>query len=170
MKEFPDNYTCLPSESLRNLIFMKDKYLLPSFMVSHSGPVIEPPFKTKSKVDTEVLQAINPEVLEDSYIYVHCYFNNTWKDMLIRIWNTTYLVDHDSSGKSKLIHAENISYAPMWTLIPDGVTYTFLLVFSTLPKSCKKFDLIEELGQPGGFYIRNIKRNMQDVYHVNIME
>lgn len=130
--------------------------------------VIEPPAKIKPHIDTEVLTAIAPSTLDDSFVYVHCYYNNPYQDMLIRIWKTTFLVDKGTGAKSKLLHAENISFAPMWTHIPDGATYSFLLVFESLPKSCKMFDLVEEIPQPGGFEVRSIGRNETDVYHIDI--
>lgn len=126
------------------------------------------PVKTKPEVDDKVLASIEPAVMEDSYVYVHCNFDNPWKDALIRIWKTTFLVDRVSGSKSQLIHAENISIAPLWTIIPDKKVYTFILIFSALPKSCKLFDLIEEISQPGGFFVKNIPRNGSDVYHVTM--
>ena len=90
--------------------------------------------------------------------------------MLIRIWRTTFLIDAASSARSQLVHAENITLAPMWTLIPGNQEYTFLLIFSGLPKSCRQFDLVEEIAQPGGFHIKNIQRNETDVYHVDLKE
>lgn len=128
----------------------------------------DPPVIAKPEVDMETLSLIDPQTLEDSCIYVHCHFQNRWRDMLIRIWRTTYLIDGSSSTRSQLLHAENITYAPTWTLIPDGMNYTFLLIFSTLPKSCSSFDLKEEIAQPGGFFFPNISRNQQDVYHINV--
>jgi hypothetical protein len=130
--------------------------------------VSEPPVKAKPSVDIEALAAIAPLNLEDSFVYVHCYYKSSSQDMLIRIWNTTYLIDKASGSKSKLIHAENISFAPVWTQIPDGVNYSFLLIFEGLPKSCTLFDLVEEISQPGGFEVRSIPRNERDVYHINI--
>ncbi|MEO5979909.1 MAG: hypothetical protein ABIS36_17530 [Chryseolinea sp.] len=134
------------------------------------GKVItkEAPTKVKPLVDSQVMAAVSPEMLTDSYIYVHCYFQNEWRDALVRIWKTTFLVDRHSGSKSQLIHAENISVAPLWTLIADNSTYNFLLVFSSLPKTCKQFDLVEEIPQPGGFHITNIQRNHLDVYHVEL--
>ena len=88
--------------------------------------------------------------------------------MLIRIWKTTYLVDHSSGTRSKLLHAENITMAPVWTQIPNGALYSFLLVFSGLPKACKQFDLVEEISEPGGFFIKDIGRNDTDVYHIDV--
>lgn len=133
-----------------------------------AGPVTAPP-KVKPSVDVETLTSIDPQTLEDSYVYVHCYFKNAYKDMLIRIWRTTFLIDKGSSHRSALVHAENISFAPVWTQIPDNKTYTFLLIFSGLPKSCLSFDLVEDIPQPGGFFIQDIQRNQTDVYHIDIV-
>jgi hypothetical protein len=88
--------------------------------------------------------------------------------MLIRIWKTTFLVDKTAGAKSQLLHAENISIAPQWMAIPEAASYSFLLIFSALSKSCKQFDLIEEISQPGGFYVKGIQRNESDVYHIDL--
>jgi hypothetical protein len=120
----------------------------------------------KINLDTSTL--IDPETLEDSYVYVHCHFKNRWLNMLMRIWKTTFLIDQHSPSRSKLIHIENISYAPSWTLIPDRADYTFLLIFSSLPKSCTQFNLLEEITQPGGFFVKDIVRTESDVYHIEI--
>ncbi|MGC1240461.1 MAG: hypothetical protein WA874_02685 [Chryseosolibacter sp.] len=122
----------------------------------------------KPEVDVEVRTRIDALTLDDSYVYVHCNFRNKWENMLIRIWKTTFLVDSLSGTKSGLVHAENITYAPVWTRIPDGQQYSFLLIFSGLPKSCKQFDLVEEIPEPGGFFIQNISRNETDVYHIDV--
>src|SRR5688572_30936020 len=118
----------------------------------------------RKQVDVDVLAAVDPAVLEDSYVYVHCVFPIHSPGMLMRIWRTTFLKDLDSSAKSQLIHAENISFAPQWTMIPDSGTFTFLLIFSALPKTCTQFDLVEEIAQPGGFHVKSIQRNKTDVY------
>jgi len=148
----------------------KSKFAKMKSMLPRGSKVIvhEPPVKTRPGVETGVLTSIDPAVLEDSYVYVHCYFDNPGSNTLIRIWKTTFLVDPLSRARSSLVHSENISLAPQWTLIPDGITFSFLLVFSKLPKSCRQFDLKEEIPQPGGFYVRAIQRNDIDVYHINI--
>lgn len=128
----------------------------------------ETPDVVKPKVEAEALTRVDPSTLDDSFVYVHCYFHNKWENMLIRIWRTTFLVDEASHSRSRLIHAENISIAPSWTQIPDGREYSFLLIFSGLSKSCKQFNLIEEISEPGGFYVSDILRNETDVYHINI--
>lgn len=116
----------------------------------------------------EVSTETEVDVLQESHVYVHCYFNNTVKDMLIRIWKTTYLVDRGSGSRSKLVHAENISYAPEWTLVPDKKEFRFLLIFDALPRACASFDLVEDIPQAGGFHVEGILRNKSDVYHINI--
>jgi hypothetical protein len=123
---------------------------------------LDPHESPQVSTETEV------DVLQESHVYVHCYFNNTVKDMLIRIWKTTYLVDRGSGSRSKLIHVENISYAPEWTLVPDKKEFRFLLIFDALPRACVSFDLIEDIPQAGGFHVEGILRNKSDVYHVNI--
>ena len=127
------------------------------------------PAKVKPKIDTEILASIQPTSLEEGCIYVHCRCGMHGEDMLVRIWKTTFLVDHHGSGKAQLLHAENITIAPQWMALPKGTSHNFLLVFPSLPKSCKQFDLIEQIPQPGGFEIRNINRNENDVYHIDIL-
>lgn len=128
----------------------------------------DPPVRTKPELDPDLLVSIDIQLLTDSYVYVHCYFQNEWQDALVRIWKTTFLIDQGSGFKSALMHAENISIAPLWTLIPDNTTHNFLLIFEALPKSCSHFDLIEEIPQPGGFHVKNIQRNQKDVYHITL--
>ena len=133
-----------------------------------AAKVVEPPVKAKPVIDADVLESIAIAGLEDSFVYVHCYFDNPNKDMLIRIWRSTFLIDKGSGVRSKLIHAENISIAPVWTQIPDKTLYSFLLIFEGLPRACQYFDLLEDIPQPGGFEIRNVSRNDSDVYHLDI--
>lgn len=134
-------------------------------VLSHDVP---PSIKKHPEVDIAALSRIEPAVLDDSFVYVHCYFQNKWSNMLIRIWKTTFLIDRRSGLRSKLLHAENISIAPVWTQVPDGARFSFLLIFSGLPKACKRFDLLEEIAQPGGFFIKDISRNDRDVYHIDV--
>ncbi len=128
----------------------------------------EPPVKAKPEVDMEVLATLHPELLEDGHIYVHCHFKAMDDDTLIRIWKSTFLIDCHSPSRASLVHAENITYAPLWTQVPGRSDFSFLLIFTMLPSSCKIFDLVEEIPQPGGFVIKGIARNEKDVYHVNI--
>ena len=89
----------------------------------------EPVPLVKPVVEPDVLLSIDPNVLEDAYVYVHCYFKNDMNEMLIRIWRSTFLIDRTSGSRSELIHAENISLAPQWRMIPGNPTFSFLLIF-----------------------------------------
>jgi hypothetical protein len=133
-----------------------------------AAKVIEAPVKVKPEIDVEILESVATAGLEDSFVYVHCYFDNPYSDMLIRVWRSTFLIDKNSGVRSKLIHAENISIAPAWTQIPGKTLYSFLLIFGGLPRGCQYFDLIEDIPQSGGFEIRNVSRNDSDVYHLDI--
>lgn len=152
----------------KHLISLLKKCKTNTVLVDKTNPTKEAPAKVKPEVDTELLASIMPSTLEEGCIYVHCKCANPGDDLLVRIWRTTYLIDHHSSAKTQLLHAENITIAPQWSLVPKGCTHNFLLIFGSLPKSCTQFDLIEEITQPGGFEIRNISRNESDVYHINI--
>jgi hypothetical protein len=125
-------------------------------------PVVKP------EIGAGVLTSIDPNSLTDAYIYVHCHYENAYDEMFIRVWRSTFLIDRASGSRAQLVHAENISYAPVWTHIPGKKTYTFLLIFSQLPGDCKVFDLIEDIPQAHGFHVSGIARNAQDVYHVTI--
>ena len=135
--------------------------------MSKTGTITEP-VKAKPQVDIDTLVALSPELLDESYVYVHCNFRNRWRGMLVRIWNSTYLIDQTSGSKSRLVHAENITIAPVWTMVPDKRDYSFLLIFEALPQSCKVFELLEDIPQAGGFHVGAILRNPSDVYHVDL--
>jgi hypothetical protein len=107
-------------------------------------------------------------LVEEGYIYIHCHLTPLSEELLIRIWKTTYLFAKEPAARSALLHAENISIAPVWTAIQGKQPYSFLLIFEGLPKTCNAFDLIEQISQPGGFAVSGIPRNEKDVYHVNL--
>lgn len=124
---------------------------------SHSAPAPE--------VVEKVVELPLHEAEEKGIVIVHCRFVG---EGAIRIWRSTFLVDHLNNHKSKLLHVENISMAPQWTLIDSSKEFNFTLYFEGLKKSCKVFDLKEIIPQPGGFYIPSIIRNQEDVYRVQI--
>ena len=113
--------------------------------------------ETKTEVKTEVKTLES----EERQTIVHC---SCGDDYSFRIWPTTFLIEHGSDKRAKLITAFNISFAPQWTL-NDGKGFT--LIFEGLSKSCTTFDLKEMIPEEGGFEILNIKRNKMDVYTVN---
>jgi|SRR5690625_177548 len=105
---------------------------------------------------------------EESQVIILVTLRPRTEKQLLRLWKTIYLFAHDSDHKSRLIYFENISFHPQWTELPANQSFHFTLIFSGLPKSCQKFDLIEVIPQPGGFLKHNIKRNKEDVYHIDI--
>lgn len=127
------------------------------------------PTITKPEICQEILEALLTEVQEEQQVIVHCCYPATYHiGSLIRIWQSTFLVDERLNHRSSLLHHENISLFPDWTPVPPMQDYWFTLVFSGLPKDCKSFDLREEIPEEGGFLVKNIKRNGTDVYRVKL--
>jgi len=120
------------------------------------------------KVNEELLEKAQTASDLEKQVIVHCYFNSPIGDSLIRIWRSTYLRDKESSHKSHILTAHNISFYPTWTAVSGGREAKFTLVFSALPKSCAAFDLFEDIPQGGGFFTGLISRNKSDVYSVEI--
>ncbi|SFN82592.1 hypothetical protein SAMN05421594_4334 [Chryseobacterium oleae] len=125
----------------------------------------------KPIIAKELLESLQTKIEEEKQVIVHCCFPaSPFLGNLIRIWNSTYLLDNQSDHKSKLIHAENITIYPNWTAVPFMQDFWFTLVFSGLPRDCKSFDLKEVIPEEGGFFVESIKRNSLDVYRVKISE
>lgn len=125
--------------------------------------------KIQPKIAEEILESLQTKILEEQQVIVHCCFPAApFFGNLIRIWQTTFLIDEVSGHRSHLLHTDNISVFPFWTEVPPMKDFWFTLVFSGLPKDCKKFDLKEEIPEEGGFWIPNIRRNATDVYRVKI--
>lgn len=110
--------------------------------------------KTEEKTEVKIL------AWEERQTIVHC---TCEEDQAYRVWPTTYLIEHGTEKRAKLITAFNISFAPQWTL-NDGRGFT--LIFEGLSKGCTSFDLKEIIPQDGGFEVKGIQRNHTDVYHV----
>jgi len=123
--------------------------------------------KPKVELDKQLLTELLALTKEEKQVIVHCLFDA--RNMLgakIRIWPSTFLYDVGSAHRSDLVHADNISFCPQWTDIPEGKVAHFSLVFTGLSSACSSFDLIEEIPQEGGFKVTGIKRNDTDVYYV----
>ena len=87
----------------------------------------------------------------------------------VRIWPTTYLVDHENNYRSQLISAWNISLYPEWYPVSEQKKiHRITLVFSALHDHCKKFDLLEDIPERGGFIVKNITRNRLGIYEVQL--
>ncbi len=99
---------------------------------------------------------------EERATIVHC---SIFDISSIRIWPTTFLIQEDGVRK-QLLQAYNIAAYPDWKHIFGE--HLFTLVFEGLDKDCKIFDLLEDIPEPGAFRAKNIKRNNEDVYFVEL--
>ena len=122
--------------------------------------------KTKRKTIVQVKQKEETDV--ESQVVVHCRFTGRFNDDKVRVWKSTFLVARDSEHRSELVSAFNVSMYPEWTILKKGAVLNFTLIFTGLPKSCRSFDFLEIIPQPGGFVKRNIPRNQTDVYRIVI--
>jgi len=123
--------------------------------------------------DTDIQRAFVAQELtlveEEGQVLVHITCLNNF-DMYARIWPSTFLVDQQQNIRARLLQQHNIALAPQWSFVPGNSRYRFTLVFERLPKDCIMFDLLEIIPEPGGFAWRNILRNQQDVYWLNMEE
>ena len=132
-------------------------------------PSIKNPTKATPKIDEELKFDVQHIEDVEQQVIVHCKYAASSDGDMIRIWKSTFLYARDSSHKSALINTQKISIYPNWTFIEGNKAFYFTLIFSGLPSSCKSFDLIENIPEPGGFFIENISRNNVDVYNVDIV-
>ncbi len=124
------------------------------------------PSRPQVEVLAEPETALAVKLEEESQVLVHVHFL-AFPGALIRIWKTTFLIPTIPSGeKVPLVHAENITMAPMWTHLDGYGVFTFTLVFKGLPRDCQVFDLTEEIEESGAFHFPEIARNETDVYHL----
>lgn len=124
--------------------------------------------KPEISISTGLLEKLKEQIHEQGQVVVHFVMRTMYFGMNIRIWPTTYLFDQHSDHRSELVHAENISHYPVWTEVFPGDHY-FTLIFSGLPRSCTRFDLIEQCSnEQGSFKVLNVPRNDSDVYYVQI--
>jgi hypothetical protein len=125
-----------------------------------------PKRKPANLTDPELLVDMLQQTEESGQVTVHVTYPPAEHEILLRIWRSTYLISRTSSHKSRLLHAENISIAPIWTPVKAGVNFNFTLLFEALPKDVFVFDLAELIPQSGGFFYSSIVRNNEDVYRI----
>ncbi len=113
--------------------------------------------KEQEEVETETM------VAEEGQTIVHCICS---VEAAYRIWPSTFLIEHGTGKRAKLITAFNITFFPYWTFKNAGQKFT--LIFEGLSRNCIMLDLKEEIPQDGGFEVKNILRNNSDVYTVHI--
>lgn len=125
-----------------------------------------PKRKPANLTDPELLVDLLQQTEESGQVTVHITYPPAQHEILLRIWRSTYLISRTSSHKSRLLHAENISIAPVWTPVKAGINFNFTLIFEALPKDVFVFDLAEIIPQSGGFFYASIVRNNEDVYRI----
>ena len=125
--------------------------------------------KPKVEIAPDLLDELLSQPQEEGQVILHCISSGgAMYGMYVRIWESTYLFDHNSGHQSELVHFENISKAPEWTYVEQGRALRYSLIFSGLPKGCKSFDLREVISEPNAFEVLDIKRNETDVYFVKL--
>ena len=132
-------------------------------------PEIDSPSKLRPKIDEALKSEIKSNTDNEQQVIIHCKYAASAEGDMIRIWKSTFLYARDSSHKSSLINTQKISIYPNWTFVNGNKVFYFTLIFSGLPRSCKSFDLIENIPEPGGFFVENISRTNLDVYNVEIL-
>ena len=110
-----------------------------------------PPVRTRKRQDHE----------DEGQVTIH--MRTRWGGG-VRIWPSIKLRCRTTGTESKFIHAVGLSPFPTWTRVEPGGAYT--LLFEALPSSCRAFDLIEDIPQPGGLIVEDIARNGKDVYRL----
>jgi hypothetical protein len=128
-----------------------------------SNTFTPPKVKPQIKIDAETLTQL--KVQEEQQVIIHGNVTH-FRNGSIRIWQSTFLIPRGSTEHCKLIHAENIAIYPAWSFLGESGKRNFTLIFEGLPADCTVFDLIEVIPESGGFEVRNITRNEQDVYAV----
>jgi len=118
--------------------------------------IIRPVFKP------EIDFAVAPDASLEKVVIIHCQMKVGGP---ARIWTSTYLVQEDGTRKA-LLQAWNISSYPDWRFLRSGSVFT--LVFEGLDASCRTFDLVEDIPEPGGFEVYGISRNKEDVYRLEL--
>ena len=118
----------------------------------------------KRIVESELLEELAQKAEEQGQVVVNIVYAPQQFEFAVRVWRSTFLFSKSSDHKSKLLHAENIAIAPIWTEVAASKQFTFTLYFEGLPKDVLLFDLIESIPQPGGFIYQGIVRNEMDVY------
>ena len=119
-------------------------------------------------IDTDIQIKLCNEVEEEGQVIVHCTLSLS-SFSRVRIWMTTYLFDKHSTHRSRLLHVEGIHVYPQEWMQVSLPVVNFTLIFSSLPRHCKVFDMYEQTqGDPGNFSAKAIVRNETDVYHVDL--
>jgi hypothetical protein len=126
---------------------------------------MSPAAETTTTVRPETAEATSVQPLEPVVVHVRV---PAYTAEMVRVWQSTFLLDRDSNHTSRLLSFEKISLYPHWTRLDYTKPYVFTLVFEGLPKAVRSFDLAEIIPDPNGFRIEAIARRPGDVYEVDV--
>ncbi|SRX73357.1 hypothetical protein [Aequorivita antarctica] len=121
------------------------------------------------EIAKELKELIATQTETESQVIVHINCYSGMYPTQVRIWNNVFLLCKDTGAKSKLLFSDNIAVYPQWTELKAYKDLDFTLVFENLPKECRKFDLIEQIPETGGFFFKDIQRNNSNVYSLEMM-
>lgn len=125
--------------------------------------------KSNVLITPDLLEDLQTVTQEEGQVIVHCITKaSPFCDWRARIQKTTFLFDLNSEHQSDLLHVENISIAPEWSIIEKGGSRRYSLIFSGLPKSCSRFELVELNERYNAFHVADIERNETDVYFLQL--
>lgn len=124
------------------------------------------------KVDSAILESYKTSLGIESQTIIHCKIKAC--EMLqqggwANISPSTYLINHQSNERLKLIYSENIPQAPHRHFFrhSNDCLY-FTLVFQKLPETWTTFCLYEETELGDGFFIGEVPKNKSGVYRIRI--
>lgn len=165
---FVKRFNKSPIEFLDNCIIrINDSFEIPEPNVEPKE--IKPLKEPKIKIAKELREQIAPQTDYESQVIVHIGFRAFGDVQRLRIWNNTFLKCRQTNTKSKMLFSDNIAKYPNWTIVEPGTHFSFTLIFEKLPKACLTFDLIEDIPEAGGFFIKGIERNNLNIYNLRLL-
>lgn len=108
------------------------------------------------------------EIKNDEKTIIKCRVICSQASESFRVSESTFLLDTKNNKKLKLIKHYGTEPYSEWTRMKKGETLIVTLVFEKLPLNCETFSLIEDIIEPGGFLIENIKYNSTGFYEVEL--
>lgn len=122
------------------------------------------------EISEETREKLLSLICDERQVIIHCKLFNPYPWAYARIWETTYLIDHETDHRSRLLYVDGIPKFPYSTEMAMGATLYFTLIFSALPKFCTTFKFLEQTAGKIGFHVPMIKRNTADVYNIDLSE